>query len=192
MIRKLNIFLRNNRGAAAIEMAMVFPFLLLLYFGLADLTGLVSLNRKISYAADVMADLVTRNNTSILKAEVTDFYNATELVMSPRPSSTVRVELFGYRISGSTVSQIWAANNGQGSSCGASPSTGTMPTLMTAKNDLIIARVCTTYIPYVASFLGQSILGASSFKVTKSVLRRPRGSLQLTCYQTAVNGTVCS
>jgi Flp pilus assembly protein TadG len=192
MINKINIFLRNTRGAAGIEMAMVFPFMIMLYFGLADLTGLVSLNRKITYAADVMADLVTRNDASILKSEVTDFYSATDLVMAPRDLSTVRVEVFGFRIAGSTVSQVWATNNAKGSSCGAAPSTAPMAALMTTKNDLVITRVCTTYTPYVANFLGQSILGASTFKVVKTVTRRPRSSLQLTCYQTVTNGAVCT
>jgi Flp pilus assembly protein TadG len=191
MKRNVCKFLRNTRGAAAIEMAMIFPFMIMLYFGLADLTGLVSLNRKVTYAADVMADLVTRNNNSILKAEIDDFYNATDLVMTPKPSSTVRVEVFGFRIAGSTITQIWSTNNGQGASCGAAPSTSSMAPLMTAKNDLVVSRVCTTYTPYVASFLGQSLLGAASFNINKTVTRRPRGSLQLTCYKTVVNGAVC-
>jgi Flp pilus assembly protein TadG len=188
---------RDSRGAAAIEMAMIFPFMIFLYFGMADLTGLVSLNRKITYSADVIGDLVTRNSDAILKSEITDFYNATDLIMMPTPTANVRVELFGYRNTGTSASpviaQTWATNNGKGSSCGNAPPTGTMATLMTSGNDLILARVCTTYTPYVANFMGQSILGASTFKVTKMITRRPRGSLKLMCYQTTVAaGTACT
>jgi Flp pilus assembly protein TadG len=190
-------FWKDSRGAAAIEMAMIFPFMIFLYFGMADLTGLVSLNRKVTYAADVMGDLVTRNNDSILKSEITDFYNATDLIMMPTPTANVRVELFGYRNTGTILApvivQTWATNNGKGTSCGNAPSTATMATLMTSGNDLVLARVCTTYTPYVANFMGQSILGASTFKVTKMITRRPRGSLKLFCYQTTVAaGTACT
>lgn len=186
-------FLRNTRGAAAIEMALVFPLMVFMYFGLVDLTGLVSLNRKVTYASDVMADLVTRSNTSILKTEIDDYYNAINMVMAPRAISSVRVEVFGFRIAGANISQIWSTNNGQGVSCGLAPSTGSMAGLMTVSNDLVVTRVCTTYAPYVASFLGTKLLGATTFTVKKVVSRRPRASLQLTCYQTTVAaGTVCS
>jgi Flp pilus assembly protein TadG len=190
-------FMQDNRGAAAIEMAMIFPFMLLLYFGMADLTGLVSLNRKITYSADVIGDLVTRNNATILKSEITDFYNATDLVMMPTPSANVRVELFAYRNTGTAsapvIAQTWSTNNGKGSSCGAAPTTSSMASLMGSGNDLVVARVCTTYTPYVATFLGQNILGATSFNVSKMITRRPRSSLKLDCYQTTVAaGTACS
>jgi Flp pilus assembly protein TadG len=192
MKNKFKSFLNHTRGAAGIEMALIFPFMIFLYFGLADLTGLVSLNRKVTYASDVMSDLITRSDDAILKAQIADFYNASDLIMAPRNPSTVRIENYGYRISGSTVSQVWKTNNGNGTSCGNDPDMTTMPGLMTVKNDLIVTRVCTTYTPYVATFLGQSILGASTFKVMKTVMRRPRSTLQLTCYQTVLNGAKCS
>ena len=190
-------FVKDTRGAAAIEMAMIFPFMIFLYFGMADLTGLVSLNRKITYAADVMGDLVTRNNDYVLKSEIADFYNSTDLIMMPTPSANVRVELFGFRNNGTTttpvIAQTWSTNNGKGTSCGSAPTTATMASLMTSGNDLVLARVCTTYTPYVANFMGQSILGASTFKVSKMITRRPRGSLKLFCYQTTlVAGTACT
>lgn len=190
-------FLRDSRGAAAIEMAMIFPFMIFLYFGMADLTGLVSLNRKVTYAADVIGDLVTRSNDSILKSDILDYYNSTDLIMMPTPSANVRVELFGYRNTGTAASpvitQTWSTNNAKGSSCGAAPVTTSMASLMGSGNDLIVARVCTTYTPYVANFMGQSILGASTFKVSKMITRRPRGSLKLNCYQTTVAaGTACT
>jgi Flp pilus assembly protein TadG len=190
MKRTMNKFLRDTQGLAAIEMALILPFLLLFYFGMADLTGLVSLNRKVTYSADVIGDLVTRKTTSILKSEIVDFYNASDLVMQPTPSANVRVELFAFRNMGSTSTPVivptWSTNNGKGSSCGATPTTGAMANLMTSGNDLVVARVCTTFTPYVATFLGRSILGASSFVVKKTITRRPRGSLKLDCYQTTV------
>jgi Flp pilus assembly protein TadG len=190
-------FFRDTKGAAAIEMAMIFPFMIFLYFGMADLTGLVSLNRKITYSADVIGDLVTRSNDSILKSDIADYYNASDLIMMPTPSANVRVELFGYRNTGTqaspVITKIWQTDNAKSTSCGNAPSTTDMASLMTSGNDLIVARVCTTYTPYVANFMGSSILGASTFKVSKMITRRPRGSLQLKCYQTTVAaGTACS
>ena len=192
MTSKFKKFLGETRGIAAIEVALVLPFLLLIYFGLFDLTSLISVNRKVTYAASVMADLVALNKTSVLKSNIQDYYAAANMVMAPTPAASVRVEVFGYRISGVTITQAWKTDNAGGGSCGAAPSTAAMAPLMVAGNDLVVARVCTTYTPYASNFLGHAILGDTPLLVGETITQRPRSSLQLTCYNTAVGGAVCS
>ena len=188
----LKKFLYETNGIAAIEVAFIMPFMLFLYFGLFDLTGLISVNRKVTYATSVVADLVAQNKTSVLKSDISNYFKASDMVMSPMPSTGIRVEVFGYRISGSTISQVWKTDNASGSSCGSAPSTGAMAPLMVAGNDLVVARVCTTYQPYIVSFLGKEILGKSSFVVGEAITQRPRSTLKLTCYNSVVGGAVCS
>ena len=192
MKNKLRNFIAESNGIAAIEIAFIMPFMLLTYFGLFDITALVSVNRKVTYAASVVADLVAQNKTSVLKGDIQNYFNASNMVMAPMPSAAVRVEVFGFRKSGSTISQIWKVDNGLSSSCGAAPSTAAMDPLMVAGNDLVVARVCTTYEVYAANFLGHSIVNASSFFIGESITQRPRSTLKLTCYNTVVGGAVCS
>lgn len=189
---KFKKFTGETRGIAAIEFALIMPFMLLIYFGLFDIVSLVSVNRKVTYAASVVADLVAQNKTSVLKSTIQNYFNASNMVMAPMPTNVVRVEVFGFRKSGSTISQIWKVDNGQSSSCGAAPSTAAMDPLMFAGNDLVVARVCTTYEVYAANFLGHSIVNSSSFKIGESITQRPRSTLKLTCYNTTVGGAVCS
>ena len=185
-------FLRETKGVAAIEVAFIMPFMLLLYFGLFDLTALITMNRKVTYAASVVSDLIAQNKTSVLKSDITNYFKASEMVMTPMPVAAVRVEVFGFRKTGSTIAQFWKTDNGQSSSCGAAPTTSAMAPLMISGNDLVVARVCTTYFPTVVSFLGSYILGSPSFTVGESITERPRSTLALTCYQTTVGGAVCS
>jgi Flp pilus assembly protein TadG len=185
-------FIGETKGIAAIEIAFILPFMLLIYFGLFDITALVSVNRKVTYSASIVADLVAQNKTSVLKSKLSDYYSAANLVMAPISSSTVRIEVFGYRIAGTTVSLIWKTNNGQATSCGADPVTTAMAPLMVAGNDLVIARVCTSYEPAIGTFLGHNWMGSSAFQVGESITQRPRSTLKLTCYNTTVGGTVCS
>ncbi len=192
MKKPFRTFLRDSRGIAAIEIAFIMPFMLMLYFGLADLTSVISLNRKVTYSADVVADLVTRHTNTVLKADIADYYNGSDMIMAPVDPAAYQVEIFGYRMVGTTVTQIWKTSDTAGGSCGAAPSTTAMAPLMVSGNDLILTRVCSTYTPYMASFLGTSILGTSPFVVSESNTRRPRSSLQLTCYQTTIGGAVCS
>ena len=192
MRNKFKKFLRETKGIAAIEVAFIMPVMLILYFGLFDITTLVSVNRRVTYSASVMADLVAQNRTSLLKSDIQNYFKASDMVMAPIPSAQVRVEVFGYRKSGSTISQTWKTDNAKGSTCGAAPSTAAMAPLMVAGNDLVVARVCTTISIYASTFLGHSIVNASTFTIGESITQRPRSTLLLTCYQTVVNGAVCS
>ena len=192
MIGKLKNFIRESKGIAAIEVALVLPVLLLLYFGLFEITNLVTLNRKVTYAASVVADLVAQNKTSVLKVDVQNYFNAANMVMAPTPGAQVRAEVFGYRKAGATISLLWKTNNGAGSSCGAAPTMGAMAPLMVSGNDLVVARVCTTYQPYTGSFLGHYIVGDSSIVIQENITQRPRSTLTLTCYTTTVGGALCS
>ncbi len=186
-------FLRNEKGMAAIEMAFIMPFMLLLYFGLIDITVLISLNRKVTAAASTTADLVTQQRSTVLKSYITDAFNATAMIMAPTAASDVRIELFGYRNVAGTITKIWQTNNATGPACGAAPSTATMLPLMTAGNDVIVARTCMSHTPVVATFMGKTIVGATSFLIKQSISIRPRSTLQLNCYQTTVAaGTLCS
>lgn len=56
-------FLTDRRGAGAVEFAIVFPFLLLLYAGASELTLGVTADRKVNNAASTISDLITQNNS---------------------------------------------------------------------------------------------------------------------------------
>ena len=192
MIKKSKSFLRAENGVAAIETAIILPVLLLLFFGMIDLTTMISHNRKITYSASVVADLVAQNRTSVLKSTIDDYYNAAEMVLRPLASNEFHVDVYGYRKVGTTVTQIWKTGRAGGPSCSTAPDTTAMAALMTASNDVIVAITCMDYTPYMATFLGESVLGATTFNVEQAIMVRPRSTSMLTCYATTVGGSVCS
>ena len=180
MFIKLNRFRKDVRGVAAIEMAFIMPFLLFLYFGLIDLTAMISLNRKITYSASVVADLVTQNSTTVTASAMNDYFDAAELVMSPTSLDDVRIDIYQYRNVSGTITNQWKKSSTGGTAC-AAPNTTGMADLMTDSNDLIVTVVCLNYSPYVASFLGKAILGATSFTLSEQIALRPRQSTTLAC-----------
>ena len=157
-----------------------------------DLTALISFNRKITYSASVVADLVSQNRTSVLKTAVDDYYKASEMIIAPTPAADFHVDVYGYRKISGAVAQVWKTAKTGGPSCGTTPDVSAMPALMTANNDVIVAIACMDYAPYVASFLGEQVLGATTFNVEQAIMVRPRSTTTLTCYATTVGGTVCS
>jgi Flp pilus assembly protein TadG len=192
MMRMLGKFARETRGVAAIEFALIVPFVILVYLGMFDITSLITVNRKVTYSTSVIADLVTQNNTNVLRNQLTDYYNAAEMVMDPVPEADVRIEVYGYRMVSGAVNLIWSDTNGQNSACG-TPSTSGLDDLMDGGNDIIVAQVCTTYTPHIVTFLGEYLLGAANFRVVQQIAQRPRqvGAAQLTCYRTSIGGAVC-
>jgi Flp pilus assembly protein TadG len=185
-------FGRAETGIAAIEFAFILPFMLMLYFGLVDLTGLIGFNRKITAIANTMADLTGQNRTSVLKSDITDYFNAAALIMNPTPISAVTINVYGYRMVGTTPTQQWKTSNSAGPGCNSTPNTGTMTPLMAAGNDLVIAIACYRYTPYVATFLGEKILGSTTIKVEQVIMVRPRTTNRLDCYTSAAQTTLCT
>lgn len=189
----LRNFIMMEEGAAAIEFAFIFPLLMLLYFGLVDVTGLISTNRRVVSGAATLADLVGQQKTNVLKSTITDQFNAVYVIMQPLPSSRVRIDVFDFRKVGANITKMWQTSNNLGPSCGVTdPSTTNMANLMTAGNDVIVTRTCVTFIPAMATYGGINILGSTTINVKQSISVRPRSSLTLSCFQTAVGGAACS
>jgi Flp pilus assembly protein TadG len=193
-LRMKNIirFLRAEKGIAAIEMAFIMPFMLLIYFGMMDVTGLISFNRRVTAAASTVGDLVSAQRTNILLSQIADFYNGAYMITQPTVAADVRLEVYGYRLVGGAPTQIWKTTNANGTACTGNIDTSNMATLMASGNDLVVSRACIIYTPYLATFLGTSILGAASFNVAQTIMLRPRSTPTLTCYQTVINGAVCT
>jgi Flp pilus assembly protein TadG len=180
-------FLRKESGFAAIEFALIFPTLVLMYFGMMDLTYFITNNRRVMNAASVMADLVTANPDFVLGTQLTDYYNAADIALAPVAVAKIKVELFDFKSDGSIR---WQKNNGRGT-CGAAPTSASASGMLGLGNDVLIARVCSTYTPFFGTFLGTTLLGTTDIILTKSMFQRPRLSTDLKCFATVKDGAAC-
>jgi Flp pilus assembly protein TadG len=173
-----NKFLRAEGGVAAIEMAFVLPIMLMLYFGLVDLTTLISYNRKVTSLANATADLVGQNRNSVSTAQVSDYFKIANLIMKPKPVGQVTINVTVYRNESGSIVQKWTRNNGGSETCTAQVTTG-MTALMEAGNDLIVAQVCMRHKTFMGKLLGKYIIGDDEMKLEQSITLRPRSSLQI-------------
>lgn len=180
LFRRMRPYFRAESGVAAIEFAVILPFMLLLYFGLLDLTGLITSNRRMTSTAAIVADLTGQNRTTVAKATIEDYMLVAGMINNPAPDSGVRVNVLGFRNNAGTVEPTFNVTTAGGPACDA-PDTGDMLDLMTAGNDIIVAQSCMIYVPYVATFLGDALLGATSFNVQQEVMVRPRSTAVLDC-----------
>lgn len=73
---------REKSGVAAIEFALILPFMIMLYFGLAELTQAVRVDRKVNQLTDSLANLTARPTTMDLPY-INNIFDASVAVMAP-------------------------------------------------------------------------------------------------------------
>lgn len=191
--------LQDESGSAAIEFALLLPFMLLLFLGMVQLTALLSVKNKLSSAATVMADLVTRHSDLIAQADLAEYLLAVDLVMSEaaRPdvgNREVRTMVFDYRFDGSSNRFIiaWSWRNPAPArstlSC-ANPVANDIRRLALnaagtgkgLRNDLIVVVTCTRFtfpvpsVPYIGAFTDPTI------DLRQQIIMRPRAYEQINC-----------
>jgi hypothetical protein len=190
-MHRLKSYLTAQSGVAAIEFAIILPVMLILYFGMFDLTGLISNNRKLTTVAAALADLTGQNRTTVLKSQIDDYMNVGDMIIDPMPTDGVTLRVYGYRIQSGAPTKIWSSGNGSGPGCSGEPSTAGFTDLMSAGNDLVVAQACLTYEPFIGTLLGKNLIGATSFNLQQEVVVRPRSTLTLKCEVTS-GGATCS
>jgi Flp pilus assembly protein TadG len=132
--RRLAQLARNRDGVSAVEFAMLLPIMITLYFGTVEITQGLSIDRKVTLAARVAADLVTQA-ASIDTAGVNGVFQAATAMIVPYPT-------------GSALTVAWSESlNGTKKTIG---DPVTLPTgLVVNKTQLIWSEVRYTYTPTI-------------------------------------------
>jgi hypothetical protein len=177
---KIRGFTRNREGAAAVELALVAPVLLLLYFGTVDLANWYMAHRRLVVAGSTVADLTTQTAVQISKADIDGFWDGIGRIIAPLKSANVTMTMRTFRKKDGGVKQQWSYSAHGGSSCGATPTAAELQALgtveMTDGNDIVIASACTTIAPIALQMFGY---GSISMKYRISM--RPRFGKTLDC-----------
>jgi hypothetical protein len=84
MIKLLSLFRRDERGVAALEMAIVLPFLLTLFLGVMEISNYVLASQRTEKMAFTIADLVTQNDV-ITTGQLNAILDSSSEIMKPYP-----------------------------------------------------------------------------------------------------------
>lgn len=149
--RLLKRFLRNDQGVAAVEFALILPFLLLLYLGSIEASSLFTVDRRVDVISTTVADLVARwnpNQGAITQADLGDYFRAAEGIIAPYATTNLSQLVSVLEVDGDgEATVVWSCGFNGASSIAA----GTLYTLgpqmqtMAAGGYLVAA---TTRYPY--------------------------------------------
>lgn len=188
---KLANTLRDNKGVAAVEFALIAPLLIILFMGTVETSYAVSIDRKISRTASAIADLITQS-AELKENDVKQIMTIAPKIMAPYELVPCIV-ISGIEIKNGKATIAWSRDNSDTSTANCfSKKDATdiarkervagseYPVPASIKIDdtfLIAAEVEADHTPIVGIF-GQKNVGvekdATAITLGDSILLRPR------------------
>lgn len=178
VVRAIRRFLREDRGAIAIEFGLVISTLIVILMGCFEAGRYILLNQKLDRTSSSVADLISQAN-GVTTSLLTDVYAAADEQTEPFDlKGHGRVIISSIYKPSSEATVVWQCK-GAGSytsatsNVGSKGATATMPTTLPVDvgENIVVAEVFYDYKP----FLFQGIFQPAVFRHT--TFMRPRGSL---------------
>jgi len=169
MITLLRRLSADQKGASAIEFAIVFPLLFLLHIAAAEALQAYVAQRNVAHIATAMADITARNRT-VSTAELNDILGASVSMMHPFPNVRLqqRVSSISADSEGS-VATDWTSKKDYTEAEAPSVPTG----YLRANESVIVTDVIYDYEPTFGFFMPDTI------RMTRHAYVRPRLSAKV-------------
>ncbi len=84
MSLRVRRLLKDRSGLAAVEFAMIFPMMVVMFFGVLELSAAIAVDRKATLVARTLSDL-TSQMVSVANADLVSFGEAAKAIMTPYP-----------------------------------------------------------------------------------------------------------
>lgn len=175
---RLAVLLRRDRsGIAAVEFAVIAPMMLVLFFGVVEVTNGIAAYRDVSIMAHTLSDLTSQSET-VQDSDLTNFFNASTGVMYPYVTSTsdpnLKQSIAELWINSSLQARVQWAVNSDGSTPAAPGTVVAVPSSLQVANTYVIySTVSYLYVPTggIGYVMNKAGITLSDFSYT-----RPRQS----------------
>lgn len=183
--------IKDRQGVAAVEFALIVPFLLIFYFLSMEVSQAIENNKKVSRIGSMVADLVAQN-ADMTPAELDAIMQIGSAVLQPYGRSSPRITVTGIYLTDEATPKakvVWSRKlaNGFFSRAALKGTVTSVPTALTIR-DTFILRVESEldYRPVIAwSADGKAAMGlAAAFdniNMSETYYLRPRMSSDVQC-----------
>ena len=108
----LSRFGRDQRGASAVEFALLAPLLITLYFGSAEFCQGFMAQKRMSHATSQVAD-ITAQDSVVTRDELDDTFAIATMIMLPYPTAPLKMRVSGITRGTDGVAKIdWSRGSG--------------------------------------------------------------------------------
>ncbi|MBZ9956922.1 TadE/TadG family type IV pilus assembly protein [Mesorhizobium sp. BR1-1-14] len=184
-------FIRDRRGIAAVEFALIVPILLIMYFITMEASQAIETSKKVSRIGSMVADLVTQQPT-IVAADLKAIMEIGTSTLQPYNRSVPDITITAIRITTDTPPRalvVWSRKvlNGVYGADAAKDTPTTVPsTLRVAGTFLIRVESKLGYVPIISwSADGSQTTGLTTIfnhiSMGETYYLRPRRSLTIPC-----------
>jgi Flp pilus assembly protein TadG len=173
LLSRLRNFSRGQDGMAAVEFAVLLPFMLVAYLGGIEIGDGVAINRKVAITTRAVADLASRY-TKITDVDMNTILGASSTIIAPYASGPLAVTVSGVKVDNQGKATIYWSNtlNGTARTKGAPV---TLPgTLASANAYYVWGEVNYGYTPT----LGYVMTG--TWTLSNQIFMSPRESATIT------------
>ncbi|NLR98548.1 pilus assembly protein [Rhizobium sp. P38BS-XIX] len=173
-------FARDERGVGAIEFAILFPVLLLLYLGAFQLTVGLSVSKRASRSAGSIADIVSQQ-TAVSKAVLATMPSVAGAIFAPYTTSGLTLKLTGINVDSTgkaTIAWSWSQSGTAPYTAGSSV---TVPANMNQASTFLVRSELS--IPYQLISFGSNFLpnGSNQITINRQYYYRQRGGTSISC-----------
>jgi Flp pilus assembly protein TadG len=172
-------FAGNRQGVGAIEFAIIFPLLVMIYVGAFEITVGLSVSSRTTRSAAAVADLVTQQQ-SVSKSWLADMPSVASAMFTPWSSSAMKMKVTGITIDASanpTVLWSWAQDNTRPYTAN---SAVTVPTDLKKASTFLVRTELS--IPYKLFLFAPNLMpNSSTITISRTYYYRQRQGDSVTC-----------
>ncbi|MBB2840309.1 UNVERIFIED_ORG: Flp pilus assembly protein TadG [Rhizobium etli] len=173
--------IRERQGAGAIEFAILFPVLVMLYIGAFEITIGLSVSKRATRAAGSIADLVTQQQ-SVTKSTLAEMRSVATAIFVPYNSTSLTLKITGITVDASANAKVlwsWAQDGSVPYAKNAAVSD--VPSDMKTANSFLVRTELS--IPYTMFLFAPNFMpdGIRTITISRSYFYRQRQGDSIPC-----------
>ncbi|MBY4608479.1 pilus assembly protein [Rhizobium sp. 9T] len=173
--------IRERKGAGAIEFAILFPVLVMLYIGAFEITIGLSVSKRATRAAGSIADLVTQQQ-SVTKSTLAEMRSVATATFVPYNSTSLTLKITGITVDASANAKVlwsWAQDGSVPYAKNAAVSD--VPSDMKTANSFLVRTELS--IPYTMFLFAPNFMpdGVRTINISRSYFYRQRQGDSIPC-----------
>jgi Flp pilus assembly protein TadG len=178
---------RDASGVAAVEFAMIFPIMLVAFFGTVEVCAAVAIDRKVTLIARTVSDLTSQRLTSVDSGGLTGIFLYGLYIISSYPAPPMKAQVSQIYVDGNGKAKIQWTQGATYSTAAVTLSSSTRnvgddvtgvvpPALLVNKTYLIFSEVSYQYLPIGGGY----VMSKTGINLSDVSYTRPRQSACIT------------